>query len=184
MGGIFHGTFDEAEDLDSHKVGAAKGDWRICRIEGVKLNMVLIVDHLFDQGFLAIDEDDGYTAAVDAILLMDLDDVAVLDLGRHTVAGDLDTDGFVCFAIGVDVYGHIFGYGILGDYAEACADRFIDGDHAGFGGVKDDGGAVEGGGRLGQSGDRNIEVVGDLFEGGVSRNCAVFPFGNASYCYS
>ena len=184
MKGISNCTFNEAEDLDSHKVGAAKGDGRICRIEGVELDMVLIVDHLFDQGFLAIDEDDGYAAAIDAILLMHLDNVAVLDLRRHTVAGDLDTDGFVCFAIGVDVYGHIFGYRILGDYAEACTDRFIDGDHAGFGGVEDDGVAVEGGGGLGQSGDRDAEVVGDLFEGGVSRNCAVFPFGNASYCYS
>ena len=165
MRSIFYGTFNEAEDLDSHKVGAAKGDCGIVCIKGMELDMVLVVDHLFDQGFLAIDEDDGYTAAIDAILLMYLDNVAVLNLGGHTVAGDLDTDGFVCFAIGVDVYGHIFGYRILGDYAEACADRFIDGDHAGFGGVEDDGVAVEGGGWGGGSEeivDSDVKIVGDF----------------------
>lgn len=141
--------------------------------------MVVVVDNFFDQGFLAIDEDDGYAAAIDAILLMHLDDVAVLNLGGHTIAGDLDTDGFVCFAIGVDVYGHIFGYGILGDYAEACADRFIDGDHAGLGRVKDDSVAVDlgDGGTLCQSGDRDAEVVGDFMKGYVSGNPSFFPIG-------
>ena len=152
----------------------------------MKLYVAIVVDHLFDQGFLIIDEDDGYTAAIDAGLLMDLDDVAVLDLGGHAIAGDLDTDGFAGFAFRVDVYGHIFCNEVLSHYAKACADRFVDGNHAGFSGVEDDGVAAErGGGRiLRQSGDRDTEVVGDLFEGGVSRNCAVFPFGNASYCYS
>ena len=59
-------AFYEAHDSNTHQIGAAKGDGRICRIKGVKLDMILVVDHLFDQGFLAIDEDDGYTAAIDA----------------------------------------------------------------------------------------------------------------------
>lgn len=177
--GVFNGTFDETEDLDSHKIGAAEGDRGICRIEGMEFDVICVVDDFFDEGFVAIDEDYGDAAAIYAGLLMDLDDVAVLDLGGHTVAGDFDTDSFVCLAVGVDVYGHIFCNEVLSHYAEACADRFIDGDHASLGGIQDDGVAAErgGGGVFRHSGDGNAEVVGDLFKSGVSRNCAVFPFG-------
>ena len=176
----FKGIFYEAENPDAHQIGTAEGDGGIALVEGMEFDMVIVIDHFFDEGFFAIDEDYGDAAAIDAWLLMDLDYVAVLDLRGHTVAGDFDADGFAGFAIGVDVDRHIFKDEVLRHCAEPCADRLIHGDHAGLGGVQDDSVAAErGGGRiLRQSGDRDTEVVGYLFEGGVVRSCAVFPFGN------
>ena len=43
--------------------------------------MILIVDDLFYQRFLAIEQDYRYRSAIHARLLMDLNYVAVLDLG-------------------------------------------------------------------------------------------------------
>ena len=179
--GAFDSVLYKAEDLDAHKVGAAEGDGGVVGVEGMQLYMIRVVDHLFDEGFVAIDEDYGDAAAIDAWLFMDLDHVAVLNLRGHAVAGDFDTDGFVRFALGVDVYGHIFCNEVLSYYAEACANRFIDGDHAGLGGIQDDSVAVDlllCRGFAKEIVDGDAKVVGDFFEGCVVGGCAVFPFGD------
>ena len=63
---IFYGAFYEAEHLDAHEFGTTEKDGGIFWVKGMELDMVIVVDHLFDQGFVAIDKDHGYAAAIDA----------------------------------------------------------------------------------------------------------------------
>ena len=93
------GCPDKTENLYVDQIGSLKAESRVCWVKGVELDVVFAVGDLFYESLVTV-EDDGYAAAIDAGLFVDLNYVAVLDLGGHTVARDLDTDGFISFAVG------------------------------------------------------------------------------------
>ena len=124
---VFDDLADEADDTDALGFGTFKAHRRVERIDGLELNKAMTIDDALDKA-LIIDEHDGELAAFHAVLLNDADDVAVLNLGIHAIALDLDTDGVLSFALAQDEAGQIIDDVILGLRTEACGDRFIDGD--------------------------------------------------------
>lgn len=131
---VFDDLADEADDADAFGFGTFKAHRRVERIDGLELDKAMTIDDALDKA-LIIDEHDGELAAFHSVLLNDADNVAVLDLGVHAIALDLDADGVFGFALAQDEAGQIIDDVILGLRAEACGDRFIDGDdtHAALG---------------------------------------------------
>ena len=99
----FYYVLDKAENGNVVQIGSFEAEGWICGVERVELDVACAVGDLFYESLVTV-EDDGYAAAIDATLLMHLDDVAVLDLGGHTIARDLDAEGIGCFAIGEDIH--------------------------------------------------------------------------------
>ena len=62
----FYSVLDKSEDLNAHKVGSFKAKGRECGVEGVELDVVCAVVHLFDEGLVAVYEDDGDAAVIHA----------------------------------------------------------------------------------------------------------------------
>ena len=92
-------ALNQPDNAQPENLLALKAARRIVRVDAVQLNPVIAVDNLLHKPFIAVQKDNRDAAAVNGLLLVYLDQVAVLDLRAHAVALHADRNGFLRFDI-------------------------------------------------------------------------------------